>query len=98
MRDTAWRRRFWFSVHGRYPDARRIGDFSELGFALDQREQAAFVSGADDSVALPVSQAGFARDNGRTLRNVGSIRDEAASSVPAGTFVITFPASPKTAP
>src|SRR5271165_2018215 len=131
MRDTAWRRRFWFSVHGRYPDARRIpfrcrrgvhevadrleathgcllccaggrtrqlGDFSELGFALDQREQAAFVSGADDGVALPVSQAGFARDNGRTLRNVGSIRDEAASSVPAGTFVITFPASPKTAP
>jgi hypothetical protein len=24
MRDTAWRRRFWFSVHGRCPDAREF--------------------------------------------------------------------------
>jgi len=59
-----------------------------LGFALDQREQAAFVSGADDGVALPVSQTGFARDNGRTLGNVDSIRDQAASGVLAGTFVM----------
>src|SRR5271165_2372166 len=129
MRDTAWRRRFWFSVHGRYPDARRIpfrcrrgvhevadrleathgcllccargrtrqlDVFGELGFALDQREQAAFVSGADDGVALPVSQTGFARDNGRTLGNGDSIRDQAASSVLAGTLVIAFSAPPKT--
>jgi hypothetical protein len=62
-----------------------------LGFTLDQREQAAFVSGADDSVALPVSQTGFARNNGRTLGNVDSIGDQAASGVLAGTLVITFP-------
>jgi hypothetical protein len=42
--------------------ARQLDDFGQLGFALDQREQAAFVSGADDGVALPVSQTGFARD------------------------------------
>ena len=41
---------------------------------------------------LPVSQTGFARDNGRTLGNVNSIRDQAASSVLAGTLVITFSA------
>ena len=56
------------------------------------------MSGADDGVALPVSQTGFARDNGRTLGNVNSIRDQAASGVLAGTSVITFSASPKTAP
>jgi len=50
------------------------------------------------SVALPVSQTGFARDNGRTLGNVDSIRDQAASGVLAGTLVITFSAPPKTAP
>src|SRR5579862_1753680 len=66
--------------------------------ALDQGEQAAFVSGADDGVAFPVSQAGFARDDGWTLGNVDSIGDQAASSVLAGTFVVTFPAPPKTAP
>ena len=49
---------------------RQLGDFSELGFALDQREQAAFVSGADDGVALPISQTSFARDNGWTFGNV----------------------------
>src|SRR5271167_1619031 len=77
---------------------RQLGDFGQLGFALDQREQAAFVSGADDGVALPVSQTGFARDNGRTLGNVDSIGDQAASGVLAGTPVITFSSSPKTAP
>ena len=71
---------------------RQLGDFGELGFALDQGEQAAFVPGADDGVALPVSQAGFARDNGRTLGNVDFIGDQAASSVLAGTFVVTFAA------
>ena len=34
-----------------------------------------------DGVALPVSQTGFARDNGRTLGNVNSIGDQAASGV-----------------
>ena len=77
---------------------RQLGDFSELGFALDQREQAAFVSSADDGVALPVSQTGFARDNGWTFGNVDSIGDQATSGVLAGTLVITFPAPPKTAP
>ena len=60
---------------------RQLGDFSELGFALDQREQAAFVSSADDGVALPVSQTGFARDNGWTFGNVDSIGDQATSGV-----------------
>ena len=46
-----------------------------------QREQAAFVSGADDGVALPVSQTSFARDNNQTLRNIYSIKDQTASSV-----------------
>jgi hypothetical protein len=54
-----------------------------------RKTQAAFVSGADDGVALPVSQTGFARDNGRTLGNVDSIRDQAAFGVLAGTPVIT---------
>ena len=40
----------------------QLGDFGQFGFALDQREQAAFVSGTDNGVALPVSQTGFARD------------------------------------
>ena len=64
---------------------RQLGDFSELGFAFDQREQAAFVSSADDGVAFPISQTRFARDNGRTLRNVDSIGDQATSCVLAGT-------------
>src|SRR5271169_1817647 len=73
---------------------RQLGDFSELGFALDQREQAAFVSGADDGVALPISQTSFARDNGWTFGNVDSIGDQATSGVLAGTPVITFSSSP----
>ena len=52
-----------------------------MGFALDQREQAAFVSGTDNGIALPVSQTGFARDNGRTLGNVDSIGDQTAPGV-----------------
>jgi hypothetical protein len=69
-----------------------------LGFALDQREQAAFVPGADDSIALPVSQTGFARDDGRTLGNVDSIGDQATSGVLASAFVIAFSVPPQTAP
>ena len=69
-----------------------------MGFALDQREQAAFVPGADDGVALPVSQTGLTRDNGWTLGNVDFIGDQAASGILAGTLVITFSTSPKTAP
>ncbi len=41
--------------------ARQFDDFGQLGFALDQREQAAFVSSTDNGIALPVSQTGFAR-------------------------------------
>ena len=33
---------------------RQLDDFGQLGFALDQREQAALVSGADNGIALPV--------------------------------------------
>jgi hypothetical protein len=33
---------------------------TSTSLTLDQGEQAAFVSGADDSVALPVSQTGLA--------------------------------------
>ena len=77
---------------------RQLDDFGQLGFALDQREQAAFVPGADDGVALPVSQTGLTRDNGWTLGNVDSIGDQAASGILAGTLVITFSTSPKTAP
>ena len=40
------------------------------------------------SVALPVSQTGFARDNGRTLGNVDSIRDQAASGAPSGGMTV----------
>jgi hypothetical protein len=39
--------------------SRQLDDFGQLGFALDQREQAAFVSGTDNGVALPVSQTAF---------------------------------------
>ena len=53
-------------------------DFGQLGFALDQREQAAFVPGTDNGIALPVSQTSFARDNGRTLGNVDFIGDQTA--------------------
>src|SRR5262245_57230530 len=35
---------------------RQLGDFGQFGFALDQREQAAFASSADDCITLPVSQ------------------------------------------
>ena len=62
---------------------RQLGDFGQLGFALDQREQAAFVPGADDGVALPVSQTGLTRDNGWTLGNVDFIGDQAASGIMA---------------
>jgi hypothetical protein len=34
-----------------------------------------------NGIALPVSQTGFARDNGRTFGNVGSIGDQTASGV-----------------
>ena len=54
--------------------------------------------GADDGVALPVSQAGLTRDNGWTPGNVDFIGDQAASGILAGTLVITFSTSPKTAP
>ena len=45
---------------------RQLGDFSELGFALDQREQAAFVSGADDDITLAVL-TGDKLERGRQL-------------------------------
>jgi len=48
----------------------QLNDFGQLGFALDQREHAAFVSSTDNGIALPVSQTGFARDNGRTLSSL----------------------------
>jgi hypothetical protein len=44
---------------------RQLDDFGQFGFALDQREQAALVFGTDNGIALPVSQTGFAGDNGR---------------------------------
>ena len=64
---------------------------AESGFALDQGEQAAFVSGADDSVALRslprrVLRATMAGCSEMSI----SIRDQAASGVLAGTPVITF--------
>ena len=54
------------------------------------------MSGADNGVTLPIPQASFARDNGRTLGNVDSIWDQAASGVLTGTLVITFSAPPQT--
>ena len=42
---------------------RQLDDFGQLGFALDQREQAALVSGTDNGIALPDSQTGFARED-----------------------------------
>ena len=72
--------------------ARQLDDFGQLGFALDQRELAALVSGTDNGIALPVSQTGFARDNGRTLGNVDSIGDQTASGVLAAALVIAFSA------
>jgi hypothetical protein len=71
---------------------RQLDDFGQLGFALDQREQAALVSGTDNGIALPVSQTGFARDNGRTLENVDSIGNQTASGVLAAALVIAFSA------
>jgi hypothetical protein len=66
---------------------RQLDDFGQLGFALDQREQAALVSGTDN---LPVSQTGLARDNGRTIGNVDSIGNHTASGVLAAALVIAF--------
>src|SRR4029077_11194814 len=57
---------------------RQLADFGEERLSLDQREQATFVSGAGNGVALPIPQASFARDDGRAIRNVGSIWDQAA--------------------
>ena len=74
------------SAGGRTP---QFADFGELRLSLDQREQATFVSGADNGVTLPIPQASFARDNGWTLRNVDSIWDQATSGVLAGTLVVT---------
>ena len=34
---------------------RQLDNFGQLGFALDQREQAAFVSGTDNGIALLVA-------------------------------------------
>ena len=53
----------------------QLADFGELRLSLDQREQAAFVSGADNGVTLPIPQASFACDNGRTVGNVDAIWD-----------------------
>ena len=58
-----------------------LGDFGQFGFALDQREQAAFPSSADNCITLP------ARDDSRALGNVDSIRDQAGPGVLAGTFL-----------
>ena len=80
------------SAGGRTP---QFADFGELRLSLDQREQATFVSGADDGSPSQSPQASFARDNGRTLGNVGSIWDQAASGVFAGTLVITFSVPPR---
>ena len=74
-----------------------LGHFGELGFALDQGEQAAFVPGADEGVASQSPR--------RVLRATMAGRSEIRFYWGSGrvqrscrTFVVTFPAPPPTAP
>jgi hypothetical protein len=48
------------------PRVERTRLAEECALPLPGQEQAALVSGTDNGIALPISQTGFARDDGRT--------------------------------
>jgi hypothetical protein len=52
---------------------RPLGELGVFGFTLDMRHHSASVIGTDNCVGLPVSDAAFCGDNGRSLIDVDAV-------------------------
>ena len=61
---------------------------SELGLPLDQAEDAALMSGANDGVHFPVTETTLAGDDRRPLLDAGAIGDLAPTNVAAVAFAL----------
>ena len=57
-------------------------------YAIGSSEHAAFMSGANDGVSLPVAKAAFAGNDLWTFINAGSVRDLAPADVAAITLAL----------
>ena len=55
---------------------RQLGELGVFRASLDVRHDGAFVIGTDYGVGLPVSDAAFCGDNGRSLINVDAVRNQ----------------------
>jgi hypothetical protein len=56
---------------------------SQLGLPFDHAEDATLMSGTNDSVGFPVTEATLAGDDLRTLLNAGTVGDLAPADVSA---------------
>jgi hypothetical protein len=65
-----------------------LAQAGELRFTLNRAENAAFMTGTDDSVSLPVAKPAFAGYDLGTFINAGSVRDLAPADIPAITFAL----------
>src|SRR6202051_528395 len=71
---------------------RQLGELGVFGFTLDMRHHSASVIGTDNCVGLPVSDAAFCGDNGRSLIDVDAVRDQPAARILALPLVVFFAA------
>jgi hypothetical protein len=76
---------------------RQLGELGVFGFSFDMRHHSASVIGTDNCVGLPVSDAVFCGDNGRSLIDVDAVRNQPASRIlalPLVVFLLAALASP----
>jgi hypothetical protein len=71
---------------------RQLGELGVFGFSLDMRHDSASVPGTDNCVGLPVSDAAFCGDNGRSLIDVDAVRNQPAPRILAFPLVVFFAA------
>jgi hypothetical protein len=69
----------------------QLGELGVFGFSFDVRHDGASVIGTDNCVGLPVSDAAFCGDNGRSLI-VDAVRDQPAARILALPLVVFFAA------
>src|ERR1700692_2842826 len=71
---------------------RQLGELGVFGFTLDMRHHSASVMGTDNCVGLPVSDAAFCGDNGRSLIDVDAVGNQPAPRILALPLVVFFAA------
>src|SRR6202140_99245 len=71
---------------------RQVGEVGVFGFSFDMRHDSASVIGTDNCVGLPVSDAAFCGDNGRSLIDVDAVRNQPAPRILAFPLVVFFAA------